>query len=143
MRCVFLSTSTYICRAIAKGNTFLFEPPLRRVSFDGFINYEGRRFGVPCNYPGKTARVSRDGDTLYIFSTDTGTVLAEHDVTWSRRDSFCEAHKQHEPTKRLSSSDRRRPTVSSFSVLSYPADGVIFVPSKGRSCSHEYYTDLL
>ena len=69
--------------------------PLRRISFDGFINYEGRRFGVPCNYPGKTARVSRDGDTLYIFSADMSTLLTEHDVTWSRWDSFCEG--QYEP----------------------------------------------
>jgi len=64
--------------------------PLRRISFDGFINYEGRRFGVPCSYPGKTARVSRDGDTLYVYSADLTAVLTTHNVTWSRRDSFCE-----------------------------------------------------
>ena len=64
--------------------------PLRRISFDGFINYEGRRFGVPCSYPGKTARVSRDGDALYVYSADLTAVLATHNVTWSRRDSFCE-----------------------------------------------------
>ena len=64
--------------------------PVRKISFDGFINYEGRRFGVPYSYPGKTARICRDGDTLYIFSADMSIVLAEHNVTWSRRDSFCE-----------------------------------------------------
>ena len=64
--------------------------PERRISFDGFINYEGRRFGVPFSYPGATARVSRSGDTLYIYSADLRVLLATHDVTWSRRDSFCE-----------------------------------------------------
>lgn len=64
--------------------------PERRISFDGFVNYEGRRFGVPYTYIGKTARVLRDGDTLYIYSSDMGLLLATHNVTWSRRDSFCE-----------------------------------------------------
>lgn len=35
--------------------------PRRRISFDGFVSYEGRRFGVPYWYPGKTCRVSREG----------------------------------------------------------------------------------
>ncbi len=64
--------------------------PERRISFDGFVNYEGRRFGVPYSYPGATARVSRSGDTLYIYSADLRVLLATHDVTWSRRDSYCE-----------------------------------------------------
>lgn len=64
--------------------------PERRISFDGFVNYEGRRFGVPYTYNGKTARVMRDGDMLYIYSSDMGTLLATHNVTWARRDSFCE-----------------------------------------------------
>ena len=64
--------------------------PERRISFDGFVNYEGRRFGVPYSYTGATARVSRSGDTLYIYSADLRTLLTTHDVTWSHRDSFCE-----------------------------------------------------
>lgn len=64
--------------------------PERRISFDGFVNYEGRRFGVPYSYPGATARVERSGDTLYIYSTDLKLLLCTHDVTWNRRDSFCE-----------------------------------------------------
>ena len=64
--------------------------PERKISFDGFVNYEGRRFGVPYSYTGATARVSRSGDTLYIYSFDLHVLLATHDVTWSRRDSFCE-----------------------------------------------------
>ena len=63
--------------------------PERRISFDGFVNYEGRRFGVPYTYSGKTARVMRDADQLYIYSADLTRLLAAHDVTWSRYDSFC------------------------------------------------------
>lgn len=64
--------------------------PERRISFDGFVNYEGRRFGVPYSYPSTTARIERRGDTLYIYSADLKYLLTTHDVTWSRRDSFCE-----------------------------------------------------
>lgn len=63
--------------------------PERKISFDGFINYEGRRFGVPYTYHGTTARIMRDGDTIYIYSADMKQVLTTHDVTWSKRDRFC------------------------------------------------------
>ena len=63
--------------------------PERKISFDGFVNYEGRRFGVPYWYTRHTCRVRRDMDTIYILSDDLGQQLASHDVTWSRRDSFC------------------------------------------------------
>ena len=64
--------------------------PERKISFDGFVNYEGRRFGVPYSYPGATARVERSGDLLRIYSADLKVLLATHAVTWSRTDSFCE-----------------------------------------------------
>ena len=64
--------------------------PERKISFDGFVNYEGRRFGVPYSYSCKTARISRSGDTLYIYSADLRLLLVTHNVTWSRKDSFCE-----------------------------------------------------
>ena len=64
--------------------------PERKISFDGFVNYEGRRFGVPYSYPGATARVERSGDLLRIYSADLKVLLATHTVTWSRTDSFCE-----------------------------------------------------
>lgn len=63
--------------------------PERRITFDGFVNFEGRRFGVPYSYSGKTARVMRDGPHLYIYSADMTQLLATHEVTWSYRDSFC------------------------------------------------------
>ena len=64
--------------------------PERKISFDGFVNYEGRRFGVPYSYPGATARVERSGDLLRIYSADLKVLLVTHTVTWSRTDSFCE-----------------------------------------------------
>ena len=63
--------------------------PLRRISFDGFISYESRRFGVPYRYIGHAARVCRKQDTLYIYSSDLKELLVTHDVTWSRLDSYC------------------------------------------------------
>ena len=64
--------------------------PLRKISFDGFVSYEGRRFGVPYWYGGRECRVSREGAWLHIYSDDMSRELAVHEVTWSRRDSFCE-----------------------------------------------------
>lgn len=66
---------------------YLFPP--RKISFDGFVSYESRRFGVPYRYIGQTARVRRDRNTLYIYSADLSELLVTHDVTWSRLDSYC------------------------------------------------------
>lgn len=63
--------------------------PERRISFDGFVSYEGRRFGVPYSYCGKTARVMRSGPSLNIYSADMTRLLATHEVTWGYKDSFC------------------------------------------------------
>ncbi len=63
--------------------------PERKISFDGFVNYEGRRFGVPYWYTEKTCRVRRDGYILYIYDSGMTQILTTHDVTWSRRDNFC------------------------------------------------------
>ena len=72
------------------GDTRLYLWPERPISFDGFINYEGRRFGVPFWFKGKTCRVSRQDYTLYIYSPDLSRKLSEHNVTWERRASFCD-----------------------------------------------------
>ena len=63
--------------------------PERRISFDGFVNYEGRRFGVPFSYRLSTARVMRKDDMIYIYSSDLKQLLTTHDVTWSKRDRYC------------------------------------------------------
>ncbi len=64
--------------------------PRRRISFDGFVSYEGRRFGVPYWHTGKTCRVSRDGEWIHIYDEGLSRELAAHPVTWGRKDSFCE-----------------------------------------------------
>lgn len=43
--------------------------PERKISFDGFVNYEGRRFGVPYWYTEKFCRVMRDGYTLFLYNS--------------------------------------------------------------------------
>lgn len=63
--------------------------PVRKISFDGFVTYEGRRFGVPYWYTDKECRVGRDGYTLYIYDLNATKVLTTHNVTWSRKDSYC------------------------------------------------------
>ena len=63
--------------------------PIRCISFDGFVSYEGRRFGVPYNYVQHTCRVHRENFTLYIYDLELRKILVTHDVTWSRKDSFC------------------------------------------------------
>ena len=64
--------------------------PRRKISFDGFVNYEGRRFGVPYWYTHRECRIRRNGYKITIYSDDMEQILAEHDVTWSRKDSYCE-----------------------------------------------------
>ena len=102
--------------------------PERRISFDGFVNYEGRRFGVPYSYPGSTVRVSRNGDTLYIYSADLHSLLATHNVTWSRRDSFCEgqyevpAQPEEFPTAPVKTQIRQLPKPMPLSFAKFDFD---------------------
>jgi hypothetical protein len=81
----------------------LYLAPERSISFDGFVNYEGRRFGVPYGYNQKICRVMRDGYTLYIYDRDMRHELTHHNVTWSKKDAFCadqypEPEPEEEPT---------------------------------------------
>ena len=64
--------------------------PRRRIAFDGFVSFEGRRFGVPYWYEGRECRVGREGRTLHIYSDDLSRELVCHEVTWSRKDAWCE-----------------------------------------------------
>lgn len=63
--------------------------PERVISFDGFVSYEGRRFGVPLWYRKKVCRIQRQEYYITIYDQDMSRVLVTHNVTWSRRDSFC------------------------------------------------------
>lgn len=87
---VHYSSCSVQIRALDMDSNLLFYLcPERRISFDGFINYEGRRFGVPFSYRGTTARIMRKDDMIYIYSADLKQQLTTHDVTWSKRDRFC------------------------------------------------------
>ena len=55
--------------------------PVRKISFDDFVNYEGRHFGVPYRYVDKHARISRQGEKLYIYCEDLRFLLTTHEVT--------------------------------------------------------------
>lgn len=65
--------------------------PQRRISFDGYITFDGIRFGVPYSYCKQTARVMRKNGTLYIYSDDLSVLLTTHSLTWNRSDHTCSA----------------------------------------------------
>lgn len=63
--------------------------PERKISFDGFVNHEGCRSGVPFSCHGAAIRVMRKDYMIYIHSADLKQQLTTNDVTWSKHDSFC------------------------------------------------------
>ncbi len=63
--------------------------PPRIISFDGFVHYEGRRFGIPYWYRKKICRIRRQGFTITVYDEDLSRILTTYNVTWSRRDQFC------------------------------------------------------
>ena len=65
-----------------------FLAPERSITLDGFVFYEGRRYGVPFSYIGRKVRVMRSGGTLFILDPKTFTVLEEHAVDWSNRPHY-------------------------------------------------------
>lgn len=69
--------------------------PLRMITNDGFVFYEGRRYGVPLSYTKKKARVMREKDKLYILDSDEFTSVEEHDVDWSYKPHY--STRQFEP----------------------------------------------
>lgn len=71
--------------------------PSRRVTPDGFVYYEGRRYGVPFRYKPRMARVLRDGGHLYVLDNETYEVVQAHAVDWSYRPKYCEG--QFEPVQ--------------------------------------------
>lgn len=94
VNCVPLEKHTQYCCCIAQELPRTVEIakylcPIRQISFDGFVNYEGRRFGVPYWYEEHSCRVKRDQGSIYIYDMELTRVLATHPVTWSRDDSFC------------------------------------------------------
>ena len=45
--------------------------PSRAITLDGFVYYEGRRYGVPFSYKQKKARIMRNLDDVYILDYDS------------------------------------------------------------------------
>jgi len=64
--------------------------PMRKISFDGFVNYEGRLYGVPLSYTKKTVRVERCKSELYIYDDVTHELVQTHEVDWSGHDHCCQ-----------------------------------------------------
>ena len=63
--------------------------PVRSLSFDRFVEYEGRRYGVPLPYARKRARMMRSGETLAILDDSDFHELASYAVDWARKDKSC------------------------------------------------------
>lgn len=88
--------STEILKALPSADFILpYMAPLRAITSDGFIFYEGRRYGVPLSYTKKKARVLRDKDNLYILDFDEFTAIETHDVDWSYKPHY--SSRQFEP----------------------------------------------
>lgn len=64
--------------------------PLRKISYDGYVTYESRRYGVPIKYRASKVRVLREYEKLSIIDPDTGVLIVEHSVDWSRLPHNCE-----------------------------------------------------
>ena len=71
-----------------KGHLMMYLAPIRKISFDGFIVYENRFYGVPYSYAGKTARVMRLDEDLYILDSNTYEILTLHHVDWSKNMAY-------------------------------------------------------
>ena len=104
--------------------------PIRCISFDGFVTYEGRRFGIPYSYVQQTCRVQREDFTLYIYDLELRKVLITHDVTWSRKDSFCKGQftddqpeeKPSVPVKISITQKKEDPPKSAFAKFAFGGD---------------------
>ena len=75
--------------------------PLRRISMDGFINYDGRRYGVPFSYTKKKVRVMRDKDLLTIMDESCSYVVVRHNVDWSYSPHYCDGQFSEEEPEEL------------------------------------------
>lgn len=104
--------------------------PIRCISFDGFVTYEGRRFGIPYSYVQHTCRVQREDFTLYIYDLELRKVLITHDVTWSRKDSFCKGQFTNDqpeenpsvPVKISITQKKEDPPKSAFAKFAFGGD---------------------
>ena len=87
--------------------------PVRKISYDGYVNYEDRLYGVPLSYSGKTVRVMRTGETLKVLNADTNEEVCTHRVDWSRKPKACagqwSAEPEEQPTEKVTTLMRSEP----------------------------------
>lgn len=68
---------------------FPYLAPMRSIGYDGCIDFECRRYGVPFSFKGKSVRVSRNGEVLTIHHPDSRETVVTHHVDWSKRPKYC------------------------------------------------------
>lgn len=77
-----------------------------------------------------TCRVQREDFTLYIYDLELRKVLITHDVTWSRKDSFCKGQftddqpeeKPSVPVKISITQKKEDPPKSAFAKFAFGGD---------------------
>ena len=62
--------------------------PERKVSFDGFVAYDGARYGIPFQYSDSVVRVHRVANTLQIFTQDLSEQIVVHTINENKDDVF-------------------------------------------------------
>ena len=72
--------------------------PRRKISFDGFVSFEGHRYGVPYWYVRRECRVNREGRVVHIYSDDLSRELVAHAVG-TGADSWCEGQWETSPAQ--------------------------------------------
>ena len=72
--------------------------PRRKISFDGFVSFEGHRYGVPYWYVRRECRVSREGRVVHIYSDDLSRELVAHAVG-TGADGWCEGQWETSPAQ--------------------------------------------
>ena len=72
--------------------------PRRKISFDGFVSFEGHRYGVPYWYVRRERRVNREGRVVHIYSDDLSRELVAHAVG-TGADSWCEGQWETSPAQ--------------------------------------------
>lgn len=82
--------------------------PIRKISYDGYVNYENRLYGVPMAYSGKNVRVRRDGDTIKILTLETYETIYTYTINWNKKPNTCVGQWSIEPEEKPTT------TVTSF-----------------------------
>ena len=66
-----------------------FLAPRRKLAFDRFVEYEGRRYGVPASYKRKVVRVMRLRERLTLLDVIDFHELYTYTVDWAHADKRC------------------------------------------------------